>query len=350
MLSPGVWAFVASLLAVPLAVRWLLKRQVGIHIPRERDIHRSPTPRLGGVVIGIIFWLVVAAFVLAQRTELRFVDQTIWGIDRNLLGILLGSLILIVVGAVDDIRGVRPGWKLVWQILAALMLPFFGIRVQWLAHPFGGEQIILSGFLDGLIAVIWIVLMVNVFNFLDGLDGLASTIGLIATTVLFLLAVSFHQPALAVLLLIFGGSVGGFLVHNWHPARMFLGDSGSQFLGYLIGVAAIISGGKLATAGLIMSLPILDALWTVLRRLVRGQSPFQADRGHLHHRLLELGLSQPVIVLGFAIVASGFGWFALQSQTSDKVQGFLGAILLMIIILAGLTILDRVYTKTKSRT
>lgn len=349
MIIAGILAFLGSLLLVPLVARSLVKHHVGIHVPRARDIHGQPTPRLGGIVVGTIFWLVAAGIMLTQSDGFRFVDDQVLGIDRNLVGIFLGSVILIIVGALDDIRGVRPGWKLVWQVGAALMVPLFGIRVQWLAHPFGGEQIALSAILDGAVAVIWIVLMINVLNFLDGLDGLASTIGLIATCVLFVLAVSFAQPALALLLLILGGSIGGFLVHNWHPARMFLGDSGSQLLGYLIAVAAIISGGKLATAGLVISLPILDALWTVGRRILQGRSPFQADRGHLHHRLLEQGISQPIIVLGFAAVSVGFGWFALQSQTTGKVQGFVGAFLLLLIIFGGLALIDRVYTKTKVR-
>ncbi|MBI4175463.1 undecaprenyl/decaprenyl-phosphate alpha-N-acetylglucosaminyl 1-phosphate transferase [Candidatus Berkelbacteria bacterium] len=327
----------------PLFISFFTKRQLAIATPRPRDVHTQPTPRLGGLVIAGSFWLVILGILLSRPGVLDFQSGRIAGIDRNLLGVLLGTLILALIGAMDDIRGLKPGWKLLWQAVAAAMLPVFGVRIQWLAHPFGGANIELPALLDGLLAILWIVLIINVLNFLDGLDGLATGVSSIALATLYLLALApfVAQPALATLLIILLGASLGFLPWNWYPAKIFLGDSGSHIMGYLIGVAAIVSGGKLATAALVLSLPILDALWAIVRRLGAGRSPFAADRGHLHHRLLDLGLSQPVVTATLMTIAAIFGIIALSSRTTGKTTALFVASGLMIALLWGLTLWER---------
>lgn len=344
-------AFFIAFIVTPFAARWLKNRGISIHAFRKRDVHQTATPRLGGVILAISFWVAIASVVLLAPGYLRFTNQSILGIDRNLFGVLLGSFIVVIVGAIDDVRGLSAWTKLFWQAVAAAMLPLFGVKVHWLAHPFGGPNIQLSPFADGLLAMVWVILIINVVNFLDGLDGLATGVSGIALFFLSLLAyASFvNQPALALLTLIALGATLGFLPWNWHPARIFLGDAGSYFLGYILGVAAIISGGKLATAGLVLSLPILDALWAIVRRVGTGHSPFQADRYHLHQRLLDAGLSQPAIVIIMMTIAAFFGMIALSSRTTGKVQAFILAVVLMAIILIGISLLERLRDRSAKK-
>ena len=340
--------FLGALLATPLLARFLVARRLAVARPKRlRDVHVKPIPRLGGLVIAVVFWLAIGLVLFLDPTRLDFVRESIWGIDRNLFGLLLGSVILVTVGVLDDLYDLKPSWKLLGQIAAAAMIPLFGIEVQRLTNPLGGPYLELSTALDAVIAIAWIVLTINVMNFLDGLDGLATGVGSVALLTLAYLALApfVLQPALAFLLLILLAACLGFLPSNWHPAKIFLGDSGSQLIGYLLGVAAIISGGKLATAALVLSLPILDALWAVIRRLLAGRSPFVGDRQHLHHRLLDLGLPQPVVVLILMAVSGIFGLIALQSRTAGKVNAFVWAVLLMIGLLVVLSIAERLIQK-----
>lgn len=326
----------------PVVALWLSTQKSLPAIPRARDVHTTPTPRFGGLIIAGIFWLSIVGLWLVNRELLHFTDQTFWGVDRNLLGLIIGTMIIVGLGLVDDWRGLKPGWKLVGQSLAAAMLPLFDLRIQWLANPLGGLNLELVPVVDGFLIIIWLVLMMNVLNFLDGLDGLAAGVSSIALLTLYLLALApfVSQSALAVLLIPLLGATLGFLPWNWHPAKIFLGDSGSQLLGYLIGAAAIISGGKLATAALVLSLPILDAFWAIIRRLFAGRSPFAADKDHLHHRLLALGLSQPQVVAVLMTTAAVFGMIALSSRTAGKLQALIGAALLMAILLLILTFFE----------
>ncbi|MEK7461384.1 MAG: MraY family glycosyltransferase [Patescibacteria group bacterium] len=340
--------FLVALITTPLLARLFVARRLALVAPkRTRDVHTRPIPRLGGLIIAVIFWIAIAIVLLFDPSRLEFSRATVWGIDRNLFGLLLGSVILVTVGVLDDLFDLKPSWKLLGQLGAAAMVPLFGIEVQRLTNPLGGPYLELSAAFDAAIAIGWIVLTINVMNFLDGLDGLATGVGSVALLTLASLAVApfVGQPALAFLLLILLAASLGFLPSNWHPAKIFLGDSGSQLMGYLLGVAAIISGGKLATAALVLSLPILDALWAVIRRLATGQSPFVGDREHLHHRLLDLGISQPVVVLILMAVSGIFGLIALSSRTAGKVHAFAWAILLMVILLVALSLAERMIRK-----
>lgn len=332
----------AALLA-PLWIHLLRANNIAMPQLRGRDVHRERTPRLGGLLIAAVFWLVVGVIVVVSPDALRFSDARVLGIDRSLLGVLLGSLVLVVVGVVDDIRAVGPWPKLAWQTVAAMMLPAFGVRIDVLTNPFGGPAVELAPVIDALIIIAWIVLVINAMNFLDGLDGLATSIASIALTILIVLSLApfVNQPILALLLIPLFGSCLGFLTVNWHPAKLFLGDSGSQLLGFMLAVAAIMSGGKLATAGLVLGFPILDALWAIVRRIWAGRSPFSADREHLHHRLLDLGLPQPLVVLVLMFIATVFGIIALTSQTGGKVHALIALPILLVILLAGISLLEQ---------
>lgn len=320
--------------------------------PAPRKVHTKPTPRLGGVAIVVAFLCLAIGYNLIS-TRLNFTPFHIWVFDKRLFGTLLGVLILLIIGVIDDIRGLKPWQKLIGHILAAGMVVSFGVSISYLRLP-GGLHLELTSLIypitifahtynfvvfGDLITLLWIVLMINTMNFLDGLDGLASGVSVIAGIAIFFLSLSLGQPAAALLAIIFSGAVFGFLPWNFNPAKIFMGDSGSMFLGFMLAVLSVISGGKLATAFLVLGLPILDVVWVIIRRLIYGQSPFSADKMHLHHRLLSIGLSQRQVVLVLYFVAAGFGTVAVLSSTATKIQalfwllGLMAALIIFLIIM-----------------
>jgi UDP-GlcNAc:undecaprenyl-phosphate GlcNAc-1-phosphate transferase len=244
---------------------------------------------------------------------------------------MAGAVIMLVVGAIDDRRSLGPWTKLAWQIVAALAVLAGGIGITALTIPGGFISVewlktsIDLGIVQfnvapvaNLLSIIWIVGMINAVNFLDGVDGLADGVSAIASFCLFLLAVSVGQPVVALLALALTGAALGFLPYNFFPAKIFLGDSGAYFLGLVLATLAIYSGGKLATAVLVLGFTVIDGLLTVLRRLARHQSPFTADRRHLHHLLLDVGCSQRQTVLVYYLLAATLGLIALVSGTTVK--------------------------------
>lgn len=332
LVVPFLAALVVSAAITPFFRHFALKRGF-VDKPEPRRVHKQPTARGGGVAIFASFWLVVIAILLTNPDQLRFVEQRVVGVDQNLFGVFLGALILLVLGLRDDLKPVKPGWKLAWHFVAATMPVLFGIRIWWFSNPLGGLNIVLGNW-TYLLVPLWLVLMINVMNWLDGIDGLATGIASIAAFVLLFLSLApfVNQPATALMAAILAGASLGFLPFNFHPAKIFLGDSGSQFLGYMIGIFAIISGGKVATASLVMGIPILDAVWVILRRMVSGQSPFKADRRHLHHRLLDIGLSQRQTVVVYYLIATAFGMIALATKTYGKFVAGVWLVGLMVLI------------------
>jgi len=309
--------------------------------PSPRKIHSKPIPRLGGLAVFLSFFLVVLGYLIFAPERLAFVSEKILGIDKNLFGVLLGGLVLVAVGIVDDIKGIKPIPKLFLIFLAASIVALFGIKIWWFSNPFG-PQIVLGSF-SPLFVILWIVLLTNVVNFLDGLDGLASGVSFIALIILFLLSIqpTVNQPTTALLCLILAASCLGFLPFNFNPAKIFLGDSGAMFLGYMIAIFAIISGGKIATASLVLGIPIFDAIWVILRRILGKKAPWLPDKKHLHHRFLGAGFSQRQAVLILYGVATSFGILSLFSQTKGKFWAALGLLGLMLILALVLIILER---------
>lgn len=311
--------------------------------PAPRKIHPKPIPRLGGVAIVVTFLILIIGYSLASG-RLTFSPFQIGFMDKRLVGALAGLLILLIVGVIDDVRGVKPWKKLFWHIIAAGSVVLGGVAIDYLRLPFGLHldltiwQIPISIFgygfsfvvLADLLAIFWIVLLINTFNFLDGLDGLATGISFITAITIFFLSLFLGQDAAALLAILIAGTTLGFLPWNFNPARIFLGDSGSMSLGYLIGVLSIISGGKLATAFLVLGIPVLDVGWVVLRRIFHFRSPFEADKRHFHHRLLTAGLSQRRAVVLLYIIAIIFGSVGVLAKTQEKITAT--------IILFGLTV------------
>lgn len=323
---------------VPIVRRWAI-RVGAVDQPGGRRVHHSPTPRLGGVAITASILLLIFGTLLVAPDRLHFVDASSFGIDQNLLGVVVGTLILLATGIWDDLHDLNPWVKLGLQTLAALAVVAFGVQIHWLSNPFGGLNIIVGGW-TYLLVPIWLLLMINVMNWFDGLDGLTSGLAVIASVIIVALSLQpyVNQPATAWLAAIVAGAALGFLPWNWHPAKIFMGDSGSMVLGFFLGVFAIISGAKFATAALVLGIPILDAVWVVGRRILTGKNPMQADRLHLHHRLLDVGLSPRTAVLVIYVIAAAFGTIALRAGTAGKVSALGWLVGLMAVVAAALVL------------
>jgi UDP-GlcNAc:undecaprenyl-phosphate/decaprenyl-phosphate GlcNAc-1-phosphate transferase len=301
-------------------VRKLALAAGAIDRPGEaRKVHTRPIPRWGGLAIYVAFIVVVLAN---------------FSISRQLLGLIAGTLILVVVGMIDDRSGLKPSTKLLWQLAAAGVALAGGIGITTLTNPFGGViQLDFWKFpvelgplrfhispVANALSIVWMVGLINAINFLDGLDGLACGVSGIASLILFLVAVapSVNQPEVALLAIILAGATLGFLPYNFYPAKIFMGDSGAYFLGLALALLSVYSGAKVATASLVLGFTIIDGLWAVVRRLLKRKSPFMADRGHLHHLLIDVGWSQRQAVLALYVLALVFGLAALVSGSMAK--------------------------------
>jgi len=309
-----VIAFTISAVATPLVLKWATKLQL-FDLPGGRHLHASPTPRLGGLAIYLS--ILVTALVLL-------------GLTPQLFGVYLGMTIVFVLGYLDDRYSLPPILKLSGQILAASVLVLFGNTITNLTNPFGGHLLLPVG-IDVLLTIFWTVLIINAINFLDGLDGLASGVSAIGATCIAALSLFaiVNQPDTAILSSVVLGAALGFLVYNWHPAKIFMGDSGSHVLGFMLASLSIISGSKLATAGLVLGLPIIDLIWSSIRRIRAGHTPWTPDQQHFHHRLLEKGRTQRMVVIVFYLVSALFGIIALASGTVVKIVSFFLVALLM---------------------
>ena len=299
LLCPPLVGFLFALGLTPLAIR-IGKRLRLIDRPHGPYIDVRPLVRLGGVVLFITFALTVLIFL---------------PLDKHLSALLLGGLWLTIVGTIDDIFNLPPLVLGAAHLVAALILVLGGLGIDFVTNPFSfivGPKIFHLDFwqipfdirgltyhltvLADLFTLLWVFTLINIVDWLDGLDGLASGVGVIAAAVILGISLIFHTPVTATLSLALGGVLLGFLVFNFSPAKILLG-SGGYLLGFLIAALAIFSGGKIATALLVIALPMLDTVLVLLNRFRRGQPLHLGDRTHLHHRLLERGFSVRQVVL-----------------------------------------------------
>jgi len=341
-LIPFILAVFLSMGLSYLVSKLAIKNNWAITKIRTRDVHSKPIPRVGGIAIFISFWLIVIGYWLIAPQKLHFVDQTIFGMDKNLFGLLVASIFWLTIGVIDDFRGIKPWLKLFCQVICGILIVAFGIKIWWVTNPLGGLNIILDNWTYILVPM-WIILIMNVVNWFDGIDGLAPSISFITLIILFFLSIDpkVGQSSTALLCIILAGAVLGFLPANWNPARVFLGDTGSGFLGLCLAVFAIISGAKLATAFLVLGIPILDALVVIITRIRNKKSIFSADTSHLHHRFLKSGFSIKQTVLILSFISLLFGLLALKSQTQEKMLAFLWLFATMGIILLALIIIKK---------
>jgi UDP-GlcNAc:undecaprenyl-phosphate GlcNAc-1-phosphate transferase len=297
-------AFLGTLALTPLVSR--LARRLGfVDVPREpKHVHHSPVPRLGGVALFLPFVAAVGVSLLLPVEREDPLEL------HRLAGLLFGSSLVFGMGVWDDKRELGPFPQLAVQFVAAVVATYCGITIREIANPLGG-MITFALPITVAFTLFWLLGMMNTVNWLDGLDGLAGGVTVIASLLLFVHSYRLGQYSVSLLPLALAGCVLGFLPFNFHPARVFLGTSGALFLGFALGSMAIVGGAKMATALLVMGIPILDVAWQIINRLRLGRSPFLGDRGHLHHRLLDLGLSQERVVLIFYVVCAAFGALAL---------------------------------------
>jgi UDP-GlcNAc:undecaprenyl-phosphate GlcNAc-1-phosphate transferase len=285
----AVYAFLvagaAAAILTPLTI-WLARRVGAVDQPRERGLADRPMPRLGGLAI-------LAGTILAA---------VIWLPDRgSTRGILIGAVIITAVGATDDVLTLAPQWKLSGQIVAALAPVLSGVKVTDVTLPFVGPIQFHS--LSGVVTMLGLVAVMNVVNFSDGIDGLAAGVCAISGIAFTIIAFDLHHSAAAILAAATAGAAAGFLIHNFHPASVIMGDSGSNLLGYLLGVVAVLGSLKtnavvtLITPLVVLAVPFLDTGFVVAKRLKYKRAPWSADANHFHHRMARIGFSQRRTVL-----------------------------------------------------
>jgi UDP-GlcNAc:undecaprenyl-phosphate/decaprenyl-phosphate GlcNAc-1-phosphate transferase len=343
LLVPGVVAFLAAaVLALVLTpvVRRLAHRVDAVDQPDERRVNTSPVPRGGGIAVGVAFLVVATGLFLVNASVGLW--RALDGIARpGAVALLLGAAAAMLVGILDDRFDLRARWQFAGQILVALIPVGLGITVGAIANPFGPGVIRLEGIWGALFVMIWIVGMTNSINFIDGLDGLSSGVGLIAAVTLGVISISGprNEPVVALLCFTLAGALLGFLRWNFHPASIFIGTSGVMFLGYTLALLSLLGSAKVAVALLVLGVPIIDTFYIIVRRLSKGRSPFSADRGHIHHRLLDLGLThRQTVVLIYAICA-GLGALSLFLSGTGQLYAFVGAFLVFGVVIL---VLDRV--------
>jgi UDP-GlcNAc:undecaprenyl-phosphate GlcNAc-1-phosphate transferase len=320
----------AAVLAFALTplVRRLAHRLDVVDRPDHRRVNVHPIPRGGGLAVAAAFLLVAAAvIVLNDRYELVRSPFTVG--TSELAALLLGGGAAAVIGALDDYLQLRARWQLAGQVAVALGAVALGISVGFVNNPFGPGIIRFDGAVAAVVTVLWIVGMINSINFIDGLDGLSSGISLIAAATLGLISLTtvVSQPFVAVLCFTLAGSLLGFLRWNFHPASIFVGTSGVMFIGYTLALLSILGTAKVAVALLVLGVPIIDTFWIIVRRAASGRSPFTPDRGHIHHRLLDLGLShtQTVLLIYGICIALAVLTFVLSG--TGQLYAFIGIVL-----------------------
>ncbi len=314
-------ALATSYFLTPHVKRFAI-RAGALDTPDARKVHTEPIPRMGGLAI-------YAGFLLAVLASVH--------INRELFGIVLGGTVVLAVGVIDDLKPLPARVKLLGQIVAACVPILFGIRIEWLTNPFGG--MIFLDYWAIPLTVLWIVGLTNTVNLIDGLDGLAAGVSTIASVTIMLVAAQQNFWTVAILTAALAGSALGFLQHNFNPAKIFMGDTGSMFLGYtLAAVSALGTVKSAATIAMVvpivaLGLPIMDTAFAIIRRFNSGKPIFKPDKGHLHHRLLAMGLSQKQVVLLMYVISACLGVSAIL-LTEANVYSAVG-ILMLLLLLAG---------------
>lgn len=292
-------ALIITIICTPIVRKIALKIGAVDH-PNARKIHTEDIPRIGGVAIyagflvAILFGLITAYFTGVHLNP------------RPIIGLLAGGTIVFLSGLKDDLVGSRPITKLIWQTIGAVVAIYFGVEISFFSNPFNG--IIPLGLIAIPLTILWLVGMTNAINLIDGLDGLATGVIAISAGTLFFVALRTHQLEAALFIVAIAGAALGFLKYNFFPASIFLGDSGSYFLGFIVAAAAIIGVFKttlvvaLVVPLLILGVPIFDTTFAILRRLKEKKSPFAADNKHIHHILIRAGLTQREAVMSIYIV------------------------------------------------
>lgn len=327
MLKDFIMAFIALILSL-LLVPGVAK--LAIHIgavdkPNARKVHTKIMPRMGGLAIYVSFFVVL------------FLSQSM---TQQLLGLFLGGTVLVIVGIIDDMKDIPAKVKLCGQIVAACIVVAFEVRVDFMTNFFHGDTFFLSVF-SIPVTIIWIVSIINAVNLIDGLDGLAAGISIIAAITMAIVGYASGQAAMASMAMILIGATLGFLRYNFHPAKIFMGDTGSMFLGYNLAVFAVLGVAKsftllsLVTPILVLAIPILDTLFAIIRRKMNHKPIFKPDKHHLHHCLLNYGFSHRDTVLIIYAVSAILALCGLIMTYLNSTQGICLLAVISVVIIYG---------------
>lgn len=315
------WSKILLAFAVALVISFFLTPPVkrfaekvgAIDVPNDdRRVHDHPIPRMGGLAIFLGFVLSLLFFV---------------PMSTKVAGLLIGTVIIAIMGAVDDIVNLNPWVKLAGQLLAALVAIKCGLVFDAISNPnvFSEETTIQIGFLSVPLTILWIVGCTNAVNLIDGLDGLAVGVSAISSTTMLVVSLFVSEPVVSIILAALTGACLGFMPYNLNPAKIFMGDVGSQMLGFVLSTASIMGLFKLHAIItffvplLALALPLADTIFAFFRRIFHGQSPFHADKGHFHHRLLAMGLSQKQAVAVLYSVSALLGLLAVLMTGNDAI-------------------------------
>lgn len=281
-----------------------------------RHIHVEEISRFGGLAIILAFFLAV------------LFDPNLF-LTKQLIGMLVASLVILLAGIVDDIKEISWKKQLVFQLIAIIIVLVSGIRMEYVTD-LRGEAIFFSGsilmYIIGIVIVsAWILLLMNALNWIDGADGLSGGVSAIAAASIFILSLrpEVNQPPIAIVSVALLGALCGFLVFNAYPAKIMAGTSGSLFMGFILAVLSIIAGTKIATTMLVLAIPIIDALWVIFERLKAKRSIFEPDSRHIHHRLIEIGWSHRSIWILFSVITALIALIALNTRAVGKVYSMI---------------------------
>lgn len=319
-------ALVISFLMTPVVKTFAYK--VGaIDVPKDgRRMHKEPIPRLGGLAIFMGFMVSILLFVNIRG-------------NQQMQSILLGAVIIVVLGVVDDIMALPAMLKFVVQIVAALIPALNGVTILAFSNPniFSDRLYWVLGSLSVPFTVIWIVAITNSVNLIDGLDGLADGVSAISATTMLVIALLYSEAQVAIVMAALVGACVGFMPYNLNPAKMFMGDTGATFLGYILATMSIQGLFKyyavisFVVPFLILGLPIFDTSFAFIRRIAHGQSPMHADRGHIHHRLIDMGLNQKQAVATLYVISAILGLSAVVLTTGGEQKAMLFFVTLCIV-------------------
>lgn len=324
-------AFLIAFAATPMVIA-LAHKINAIDVPKDaRRMHKRPTPLIGGLAIFLGFLVSVLCFAT---------------IEKETMGILIGAVIIVVVGIIDDMSEMKAIIKLLCQIIAAAVVVYSGVRIEHFANPFvywwGGPYIVLDYWVSVTVTIVWIVGVCNAVNLIDGLDGLAVGVSSIASMSLLALTLITNNLEVAILTAAVAGAGFGFLPYNFNPAKIFMGDTGALFLGFILACISVQGFLKMsailsfAIPILILGLPIFDTLFAIVRRVSKGKSPMSPDRGHLHHRLIDMGFSQRKTVAILYTMTAALCLTAVVISIKGYMRGMLLILAVLMIILISL--------------
>ena len=337
-------AFIVSFVATPYTIK--IANKIGaVDVPKDkRRMHTKAMPKFGGpaVILGVLVSMIYLIAVMSIEGSLDLFSTQQYG--KKLLGVLLGVIVIAITGTLDDIKTLKPWQELLGQTIAAIIVVAFGTKIEHLDIPFL-YKIGFNETFSIIVTIIWIVGVTNAINLIDGLDGLSSGITLIACISMLIIFSLNESPLIAIILITaLAGAIVGFLPYNFNPAKTFIGDVGSNFMGYAISIISILGVAKTYTAIVIiapiivLALPIFDTLWAIVRRIVKTKSikgVFKADKGHLHHRLMAKGYTQRQAVLILYGVTATLGMIAIILLDSGIWKALSFALLVIAIVAIG---------------